>query len=396
MSEVPSVNQEQKPVPDSEASDKAWVDPIFAEINPERLPDEPEPTAEDIAAQEAEDAAAAEAERKADGQPTKAELKKLIEDLPDDDDPEEGAAKKPDGEAEEADDEADKAAEEAKKKAAEAEGEEADDGAEEAKDGKKPRRRSRARRDRRAMERRLQEKDDEIARLRGQAPQPEPAKAEEVAPQPKLEDFETADEWAAAFGNWTQAQFDAGKEQAARAEQAKRYEAVQKVIEDRINAYEKRVDKFRDIHDDYDEVTGEDNEDLMITPEMAEVIMESELGPQLAYHLGGNPEEAEKIAGLSPLAQAKALAKIETRLEAEQAAAETPEEDPEDEPEEGEEAEEATPKSQPAAAKAPRQTPTKAPEPITTVGGGGAPAKRDTENMSMADYYDGRLSGKIK
>ena len=390
MSEVPSVNQEQKPVPDSEASDKAWVDPIFAEINPERLSDEPEPTAEDIAAQKAEEAEAAEAERKADGQPTKAELKKLIEDLPDDES-EEGAAKKPDGEA---DEDADKAAEEAKKKAAEAESEEEGDGAEEVKDGKKPRRRSRARRDRRAMERRLQEKDDEIARLRGQSPQPEPAKAEEVAPQPKLEDFETADEWAAAFGNWTQAQFDAGKEQAARAEQAKRQEAVQKVIEDRIDAYEKRLDEFRETHDDYDEVARDD--ELAITEAMAEVIMESELGPQLAYHLGSNPEEAEKIAGLSPLAQAKALAKIETRLEAEQAAAETPEEDPEDEPEEGEEAEEATPKSQPAAAKAPRQTPTKAPEPITTVGGGGAPAKRDTENMSMADYYDGRLSGKIK
>ena len=390
MSEVPSVNQEQKPVPDSEASDKAWIDPIFAEINPERLPDEPEPTTEDIAAQKAEEAEAAEAERKADGQPTKAELKKLIEDLPDDES-EEGAAKKPDGEA---DEDADKAAEEAKKKAAEAESEEEGDGAEEVKDGKKPRRRSRARRDRRAMERRLQEKDDEIARLRGQSPQPEPAKAEEVAPQPKLEDFETADEWAAAFGNWTQAQFDAGKEQAARAEQAKRQEAVQKVIEDRIDAYEKRLDEFRETHDDYDEVARDD--ELAITEAMAEVIMESELGPQLAYHLGNNPEEAEKIAGLSPLAQAKALAKLETRLEAEQAKAETPEEDPEDEPEEGEEAEEATPKSQPAAAKAPRPSPTKAPEPITTVGGGGAPAKRDTENMSMADYYDGRLSGKIK
>lgn len=390
MSEVPSVNQEQKPVPDSEASDKAWIDPIFAEINPERLPDEPEPTTEDIAAQKAEEAEAAEAERKADGQPTKAELKKLIEDLPDDES-EEGAAKKPDGEA---DEDADKAAEEAKKKAAEAESEEEGDGAEEVKDGKKPRRRSRARRDRRAMERRLQEKDDEIARLRGQSPQPEPAKAEEVAPQPKLEDFETADEWAAAFGNWTQAQFDAGKEQAARAEQAKRQEAVQKVIEDRIDAYEKRLDEFRETHDDYDEVARDD--ELAITEAMAEVIMESELGPQLAYHLGNNPEEAEKIAGLSPLAQAKALAKLETRLEAEQAKAETPEEDPEDEPEEGEEAEEATPKSQPAAAKAPRPSPTKAPEPITTVGGGGSASKSDPDKAGIGDYIEGRLSGKIK
>ena len=380
MSDVASVNEE-KPVPsDSEAAGLPWVDEVFRDQNPERLPDEPEPTPEEIAAAEAEKAAAEEAERKANGTPTKAELKAMLDALPDDDEGEQPVGEEPD-----------EAAEEAKKKAAKAkEDEEEEEGAEEAKDeGKKPRRRSKARRERRAMERALAEKDAEIARLKEHGP--ERPEAEEAIPQPKLEDFEyDTEKWAEALGDWTKKQIDAGKEQAAKAEEAKRQEAEQAAIRERFEAFEDREDEFREQHDDYDDVTRAD--DLKITPDMAIFIQESELGPHIAYHLGNNPEEADEIAGLSPLAQIKRLTRIEARLEAEQAA-DAPQEE---EAEEAEGAGQATNKPTQPAAKAPQRSPTQAPEPISTVGGGGSPPRRDPSKMPYEEYRQGRLTGKIR
>ena len=47
---------------------------------------------------------------------------------------------------------------------------------------------------------------------------------------------------------------------------------------------------------------------------MAETIQASEIGPELAYYLGSNPKEAERIARLSPYLQAKEIGKIEVKL----------------------------------------------------------------------------------
>lgn len=49
---------------------------------------------------------------------------------------------------------------------------------------------------------------------------------------------------------------------------------------------------------------------------MADAIQDSETGPQLAYHLASNPDAAAAIAAMSPLAQVRALGRIEAALEA--------------------------------------------------------------------------------
>ena len=53
-----------------------------------------------------------------------------------------------------------------------------------------------------------------------------------------------------------------------------------------------------------------------ITSAMAEAIAESDVGPQVAYYLGKNRDEAARIAGLSPLAAAREIGRIEARLAA--------------------------------------------------------------------------------
>lgn len=48
--------------------------------------------------------------------------------------------------------------------------------------------------------------------------------------------------------------------------------------------------------------------------EMVDYIKESDIGPQIAYHLGKNTEEAERIADMNPRAQARELARLEAKL----------------------------------------------------------------------------------
>ena len=45
------------------------------------------------------------------------------------------------------------------------------------------------------------------------------------------------------------------------------------------------------------------------------LIVESEVGPQLLYHLATNPEEAERIAELSPLRQIAEIGKLEDKMQ---------------------------------------------------------------------------------
>ncbi len=79
-----------------------------------------------------------------------------------------------------------------------------------------------------------------------------------------------------------------------------------------VEAYSEREEKARDKYDDFEDVVY--NPKLRITDVMAETIQYSDLGPDLAYWLGSNPKEAERIARLSPILQAREIGKIEVRL----------------------------------------------------------------------------------
>ncbi len=122
-----------------------------------------------------------------------------------------------------------------------------------------------------------------------------------VAPKemPSIDNFESTDAYAEALAlrkaEELLAQRDRQKEQA-------------EVVE----LYSEREEKARDKYDDFEDVVY--NPKLRITDVMAETIQYSDLGPDLAYWLGSNPKEAERIARLSPILQAREIGKIEVRL----------------------------------------------------------------------------------
>jgi hypothetical protein len=116
---------------------------------------------------------------------------------------------------------------------------------------------------------------------------------------PSIENFDSTDAYAEAL-----AVKKAEELIAARDRQTQQAEVAE--------AYSEREEKARDKYDDFEDVVY--NPKLRITDVMAESIQSSDNGPDLAYWLGSNPKEAERIARLSPILQAKEIGKIEVRL----------------------------------------------------------------------------------
>ena len=96
---------------------------------------------------------------------------------------------------------------------------------------------------------------------------------------------------------------------------------VQKTIEQReelrrqaevVEQYREREEVARGKYDDFDQVAY--NPQLRITQTMAQTIQQSDMGADVAYHLGTNPKEAERISKLSPFLQAKEIGKIEAQI----------------------------------------------------------------------------------
>ena len=79
-----------------------------------------------------------------------------------------------------------------------------------------------------------------------------------------------------------------------------------------LEAYHDREEAAREKYDDFEQVAY--NPSLPITTVMAQTIQASDLGPDLAYYLGANPKEADRISRLPQFLQAKEIGRIEARL----------------------------------------------------------------------------------
>jgi len=116
---------------------------------------------------------------------------------------------------------------------------------------------------------------------------------------PPIEQFASPEEYADLLAERK------AEELLARREQARAQSEI-------IESYHDKEEEARNKYDDFEQVAY--NPKLPITNEMAQTIQSSEVGPDMAYYLGSNPKEAERISRLSPLQQAKELGKIEAKL----------------------------------------------------------------------------------
>jgi hypothetical protein len=248
------------------------------------------------------------------------------------------------------------------------------------------------------LQRKIGERDAQIAELqkRAEAPagaaaqngthaKPAAAKpaAEERAPAPKLngeaktpprpkeEDFKTYSEFVEALADWkTDRKLEA--REAASAEERARSEAENKgkAITDAHNA---RVDEAKTRYPDWDKAfKGLD--DNSFTDPMVVFIFESEHGPDVTHYLATHRDELERIGKLSPVRQVAALSKIEDQY-GDAGEGEKPRDDDEETEEEDTEDKGEKPgkPGENAAERKPKARVSKAPPPVKASGGRGAP-----------------------
>jgi len=122
-----------------------------------------------------------------------------------------------------------------------------------------------------------------------------------AAPTTSVDQFESPEAYAEALA------YQKAEELIAKREAAKQQSAV-------LESYQEREEVARDKYDDFQQVAY--NPNLPITNVMAETIQSSDIGPELAYYLGSNPKEADRISRMTPLSQAKEIGRIEAKLAA--------------------------------------------------------------------------------
>ena len=120
-----------------------------------------------------------------------------------------------------------------------------------------------------------------------------------AAPTASVDQFESPEAYAEALA------YQRAEELIAKREAAKQQSAV-------LESYHDLEEEARSKYDDFEQVAY--NPKLPVTNVMAETIQSSEIGPELAYYLGSNPKEAERISRMTPLSQAKEIGKIEAKL----------------------------------------------------------------------------------
>ncbi len=119
---------------------------------------------------------------------------------------------------------------------------------------------------------------------------------------PPVDQFESVEAYAEALAD-------------RKAEERLQQREVQRQQQEVLSAYQEREEQARDKYEDFEQVAY--NPNLRITNAMAEAIQYSDVGPDLAYYLGSNPKEADRISRLSPFVQAKEIGRIEAKLASE-------------------------------------------------------------------------------
>ena len=148
----------------------------------------------------------------------------------------------------------------------------------------------------------------ELDFLRSQQPQQaQPAQqAQQPSQAPKLEQYNSIEEYLDALADHKASQkFDhLAKEREAKESQTRQQQEVAKLHE----SYTKQTEQARQAYSDFDDVVQ--YHDLPISHAMAEAIMRSTNGADVAYYLGKNPDQAARIASLDPFSAAVEIGRI--------------------------------------------------------------------------------------
>lgn len=179
--------------------------------------------------------------------------------------------------------------------------------------------------------------NERLSRLLEQQSQP---RQEERNDEPQIENYNDYAAYTKDVGRW------AAREERLRSDHERSVRSAQDAAERKTQGV---VSAGRDKYADFNEVALSDK--VRVSDIMAQAMSESEAGPDVAYYLGKNRDEALRISQLSPMAQVLEIGRIESRIGA------------------------------PSGKRL-----TGAPAPVTTLGRGGSVSTPDPDKMSMKDW----------
>jgi len=157
------------------------------------------------------------------------------------------------------------------------------------------------------LAKKLSEKDAELAHLREQLKAAPIAQEPGVTPRtddserPKLADFDSIEEYTEAVADYKFEQRQA-KQQAQSAVQAK------------MDGYNSKVAEFMQQAPDFTVAVQEIESQLTADNNVVEFLLESDFGPNIAYHLANHEEELGRLMKLSSVRRIAALSKIENEM----------------------------------------------------------------------------------
>ena len=172
---------------------------------------------------------------------------------------------------------------------------------------------------------------------------PVETKPDEVAPRPKRENFSDPDAYEDALIEWSGNRAAAVAQKKLETDQAA--SAAQKALDDKAAAdkqasdaaeaqykeingkFMQRVETAKEQWPDFDQVVQasyETENGPMVTPTMFYTIQQLENGPAIAYHLGKNRAESERIGALHPNMQIAEIGRLAALVAGPKAAAPKP------------------------------------------------------------------------
>jgi hypothetical protein len=157
----------------------------------------------------------------------------------------------------------------------------------------------------------------------GRGPQSNPNQPPKVEQFERYEDFlEARSEWAAER-KFQQLQ-EAQQRKSEESNHQRLIEDQQRQMMEQSKAVNTLIEKAEQKYPDFYEKVFDTSGNVPISTVVATAILESDVGADVAYYLGTHPEEAQRIAKLSPTSQLREFGKMEVSLAKQQSAAPPP------------------------------------------------------------------------
>ncbi len=160
---------------------------------------------------------------------------------------------------------------------------------------------------RQEADRERQRAADLEARLEALERGSKPVKQDEPNKEPQPSDFTDAFEYAKALAEYSTAKA---------LENRDKQEAERKANEERqkvMTSWQTKLEAAKSELPDYEDMIA--SSDVVVSDQVRDAILESDVGPKILYHMAENPEAATKISGMSLTSALREIGRLEARFE---------------------------------------------------------------------------------